>query len=92
MDVGSRLDLQAAVDHALARLGQRRLTLDLTRVGMTDSTGLGELIGCLAQCDRETARWELRPSLAVERLLMSVRPAARRPVRQLVSSGGYGAE
>jgi len=53
--VTGRCELQRAVDDALDQLRDRRLVVDLTGVGVIDSTGLGELIGCLSHCDHEDA-------------------------------------
>jgi anti-anti-sigma factor len=94
IDLTSRAQLPGAVDDALTGLGQRRLVLDLKRVRVIDSTGLGELIGCLTRCDHEGAAWELRPSASVERLMTLVGVGRLRSDQSgsWLSSGGYGGE
>jgi anti-anti-sigma factor len=74
LDLAARGVLQDAVIDLLRKYlpSGDSVVLDLTRVGMIDSTGLAELVRALNVCDDVSVRWSLVPSPAVRRLLIIV--------------------
>jgi anti-anti-sigma factor len=74
------------------QLQGRTVVLDLTRVEMIDSSGLGELVRALLIWDEQGASWKMLPSESVRRLLALVGVGRFRSGGEhggWLSSGGY---
>jgi anti-anti-sigma factor len=94
LDLAARGALVRATERAVATVGSRSVTLDLTRVERIDSTGLRDVIEAVLRCDQAEVEWVLSPSPEVEKLLVLVRFGRRRSdgSQGWLAGGGYTEE